>query len=205
MVGAIPTRLRHSVVVNAEQTPSYGDIRLSGDEGGDFVFVPLSAKAVLEPATASASPGSASGPVRSPHGATTSFDADLAFWETVKDSDSPQDYAAYLKQFPEGVFAELAKSRMARASQAAAATPADVIPVEAPQGGAEPTLPASMFGQREDTGPRASRTGPAAWLVDADPDRLKQAILLHEVLGPPMALRNTGRPGTGRQGPSDQE
>ena len=32
--------LRQRVVVNADQTPQYADIRLAGHEGGDFVFVP---------------------------------------------------------------------------------------------------------------------------------------------------------------------
>ena len=31
--------LRRSVVLNAEQTPEYGDVRYAGHEGGDFVFV----------------------------------------------------------------------------------------------------------------------------------------------------------------------
>jgi uncharacterized caspase-like protein len=31
--------VRHKVVLNAQQTPEYSDIRLSGHEGGDFLFV----------------------------------------------------------------------------------------------------------------------------------------------------------------------
>jgi hypothetical protein len=31
--------VRHKVVLNAEQTPEYSDIRLAGHEGGDFLFV----------------------------------------------------------------------------------------------------------------------------------------------------------------------
>ncbi len=32
-------RVRHTVVLNANQTPEYSDIRLAGHEGGDFLFV----------------------------------------------------------------------------------------------------------------------------------------------------------------------
>ena len=38
---------------------------------------------------------------------------ELAFWQSVEASDDPKEYQAYLKQFPEGAFAALAKSRLA--------------------------------------------------------------------------------------------
>jgi hypothetical protein len=37
---------------------------------------------------------------------------ELAFWETVKDSDNPAMYEAYLKKYSEGAFAALAKARL---------------------------------------------------------------------------------------------
>jgi len=37
---------------------------------------------------------------------------ELAFWDTVKGSDNPAMYAAYLEQYPEGSFATLAKVRL---------------------------------------------------------------------------------------------
>ena len=37
---------------------------------------------------------------------------ELAFWDTVKDSDNPAMYAAYLERYPEGAFAALAKVRL---------------------------------------------------------------------------------------------
>jgi len=36
--------LRRNVVLNARQTPQYADIRFAGDEGGDFLFVPVPAR-----------------------------------------------------------------------------------------------------------------------------------------------------------------
>jgi adenylate cyclase len=37
---------------------------------------------------------------------------DLAFWNSVKDSDRPKELQAYLKQHPNGHFAELARARL---------------------------------------------------------------------------------------------
>lgn len=37
---------------------------------------------------------------------------ELAFWDTVKDSDNPAMYEAYLEQYPAGAFAALAKVRL---------------------------------------------------------------------------------------------
>jgi hypothetical protein len=39
---------------------------------------------------------------------------DLAFWDSVKDSDRPEELQAYLKQHPNGHFAELARARLSR-------------------------------------------------------------------------------------------
>jgi len=37
---------------------------------------------------------------------------ELAFWDSVKDSENPAMYEAYLEKYPEGAFAELAKTRL---------------------------------------------------------------------------------------------
>jgi uncharacterized caspase-like protein len=33
------TKIRRPVMINANQTPQYGDVRLAGHEGGDFLFI----------------------------------------------------------------------------------------------------------------------------------------------------------------------
>ena len=48
------TRLRRTVVLNAQQTPRYSDVRFAGDEGGDFVFVPVTVNITVEPPAADA-------------------------------------------------------------------------------------------------------------------------------------------------------
>jgi class 3 adenylate cyclase len=39
-------------------------------------------------------------------------DAQLAFWDSVKDSDAASDYSAYLEQYPTGDFSALARARL---------------------------------------------------------------------------------------------
>jgi len=45
-------------------------------------------------------------------------DVDLAFWASIKDSDNPDEFKAYLDQFPKGSFRVLAKLRLKRLSSA---------------------------------------------------------------------------------------
>src|SRR5437763_1048390 len=37
---------------------------------------------------------------------------ELAFWETIKNSADPEDFKAYLDQYPKGKFVTLAKNRL---------------------------------------------------------------------------------------------
>ena len=46
--------------------------------------------------------------------------AEMLFWESIKDSNDPDAYEAYLESFPNGLFASLAKKRISRAAEAAA-------------------------------------------------------------------------------------
>ena len=50
--------------------------------------------------------------------------AEITFWDSIKDSKSPEDFADYLQQFPDGTFAGLAKRRVKQleAQQTAALT-----------------------------------------------------------------------------------
>jgi uncharacterized caspase-like protein len=105
------------VVVNAEQTPQYSDIRNAGHEGGEFIFVPSGAEMQVAAAdTAKTDNGGATrgaGP-NSP---------EMAFWQAIQTSENPADYEAYLKQYPSGAFVTLAQNRIA-ALQAAKEQPA---------------------------------------------------------------------------------
>jgi uncharacterized caspase-like protein len=59
---------------------------------------------------------------------------ELAFWDAIKTSANPADYAAYLEQYPKGRFAALARVRMAaqKPALAAAAPPSAVAATPSP-------------------------------------------------------------------------
>ncbi len=96
------TRVSQQVVVNAEQTPEYSDIRFTDHQGGDFVFVPVNAA----PVAAEGSPGSAGAqPV-------AAVDPETVFWQSIADSDDPALFEAYLKRYPSGLFAALARRKI---------------------------------------------------------------------------------------------
>jgi len=52
-------------------------------------------------------------PAASPASRTIGSEAEMEFWNEVKDSDDPEDLALYLEQFPHGAYVELAKRRIA--------------------------------------------------------------------------------------------
>ena len=69
---------------------------------GDFVFHP-DGSAVRKTSAAPASPSASSN--------------EALFWDTIKESDNPADFQAYLRQYPQGAFASLARIRVASLEQ----------------------------------------------------------------------------------------
>ncbi|MEX3933345.1 SUMF1/EgtB/PvdO family nonheme iron enzyme [Paraburkholderia phymatum] len=73
---------------------------------------------------------------------------ELTFWDSIKDSNYASDYEAYLKAYPNGRFAALAKARIERLKAAGSATPPAThatpapSPAPAPKAAATPS-PAS--------------------------------------------------------------
>jgi hypothetical protein len=96
--------LRQRVVANAEQTPQYADVRMAGDEGGDFIFVP--AGRASKPAA-----GAAPAPAAAAEPGTAAIE--LAFWQSIQASQYAGDFQAYLARYPNGAFAPLARNRLA--------------------------------------------------------------------------------------------
>src|SRR5215831_9436206 len=45
--------------------------------------------------------------------AGASSQAEITYWDSIKNSNAPEDYRAYLRRYPAGVFADLAKTRLA--------------------------------------------------------------------------------------------
>jgi formylglycine-generating enzyme required for sulfatase activity len=89
---------------------------------------------------------------------------ELTFWDSIKDSNYASDYEAYLKAYPNGRFATLARARIERLKaagaqkpQAAPAAPPTPAPVPAPQTAAPAAPPSPPPQQRP-----AAAAAPAA-------------------------------------------
>ncbi|MCC7048004.1 MAG: caspase family protein [Alphaproteobacteria bacterium] len=124
-------RVRSTVLeaTQGAQTP-WESSSLTGD-----LVLNLNVTINVPAATATATPAPAPAPANSQA-------AQVAFWETMGKSGNPGDYEEYLRQFPDGIFAGLAKRRIAdlkRAQTAAAAPPPRPAAVPAP---AAPPAPA---------------------------------------------------------------
>ncbi|MDR8396401.1 SUMF1/EgtB/PvdO family nonheme iron enzyme [Paraburkholderia dioscoreae] len=92
---------------------------------------------------------------------------EITFWNSIKDSNYPADYEAYLKAYPNGRFATLAHARIDRLRAAAtsnapsAATPAAPSVAPAPQA-ARPAPPPSVPPPKPTASAPALATPPAA-------------------------------------------
>jgi len=68
-------------------------------------------KAQPKVAAAAAAPGQTSGTVGSQAG---SQEVELEFWRAIKDGNDPDDFDLYVQQFPTGIYAALAKRKIAK-------------------------------------------------------------------------------------------
>lgn len=123
--------VRRQVVLNADQTPEYSDMRKAGHEGGDFLFVPVGPR---RPESATPAPAA---------------DRELVFWQTIADSRDPLDFKDYIRLYPQGDFVGLARRRIRAlegggvALRQPARPPARPKPPDAvPKPGGEPPQPA---------------------------------------------------------------
>jgi hypothetical protein len=80
-----------------------------------FIYGSLSKDAIYLKSAASTAP--AAGP------ATPAADVELAYWDTIKASTSIGEFESYLKAYPSGVFAALAKLRIAELKRMAQPPP----------------------------------------------------------------------------------
>ena len=138
------TAVRRPVIVNADQTPEYSDIRLAGHDGGDFLFVPVNLS--VPTATDQQAP--------SPEAAPTASEPNLevVFWESIRESKRAANFEAYLAQFPSGAFAALARNMLEEIKATESAAVAVEITEPSSAGGspgAEVAAPLSGFDARE--------------------------------------------------------
>jgi hypothetical protein len=90
-------RIAPVIANNSEQTPICRPILNTGDQGGEFVFV-TSANMEQPP------------PVPKVHQST--LNKDMLFWQSIKDSNDPALFEAYLKAFPNGIFSLIAERKL---------------------------------------------------------------------------------------------
>ncbi len=96
-------RIKNKVVLNADQTPNYNDIRKAGHDGGDFLFVPINIDVAIT--------------VEGTTPAAKDTALEAQFWASIEESDDPAVFEAYLEQFPDGAFAPLARLKTERLSR----------------------------------------------------------------------------------------
>jgi hypothetical protein len=87
------------------QTPQYGKIRDPILDKGDFVFLSPIKAPVKVPAS------------RQQAQSVDPLAVELAYWESIKDSDDASMYQVYLDEYPEGRFATLAKKLIDNANK----------------------------------------------------------------------------------------
>ena len=94
---------------------------------------PTAAPASTPPtAAAAADHGSADAPaLRQPTSAAEEAEFELTFWESIKDSGNPAEFAAYLERYPAGTFATLAETRRQALLEEAAVPAAEAAAADA--------------------------------------------------------------------------
>jgi uncharacterized caspase-like protein len=93
--------VQEPVAGRAQQTPEYNPLRNSGHESGDFVFVRVKTDGKDVEVT-----------INTPSAAVNPLTVELSYWDTIRSSSDPEDFNAYLKRYPNGQFAELARNRV---------------------------------------------------------------------------------------------
>ncbi len=83
-----------------------------GDDSEKTVVGSLRFDAALPPAAIAAAPSGSSG--SSAGQATGTQEVELEFWRSIKDGNDADDFDLYVKQFPEGIYAALAKRKSAK-------------------------------------------------------------------------------------------
>ena len=142
---------------------------------GDFYFVPQPSKRIAAPSLKSFG--------------SDQHALELAFWNSIQSSRLPSDYRAYLNRFPNGIFAELARNRLA------AMTP----PNKGRKGKPDATRKAAQGERTRKPPPRVASIDPASPSVSIqilskdERKRIEQAILrYYETKGSAFDRYETG-------------
>ncbi|HEX5707848.1 MAG TPA: SUMF1/EgtB/PvdO family nonheme iron enzyme [Pyrinomonadaceae bacterium] len=90
------------------QHPQYGKIRNPHLDKGDFVFA--LAKAPQPPPPAAADNNNPT-PDTTRRADTLAAEQELEYWKAIRNSSDPEEYRGYLKKYPNGQFADIARRR----------------------------------------------------------------------------------------------
>nr|VFJ46266.1 MAG: Formylglycine-generating enzyme, required for sulfatase activity, contains SUMF1/FGE domain [Candidatus Kentron sp. FM]VFJ54353.1 MAG: Formylglycine-generating enzyme, required for sulfatase activity, contains SUMF1/FGE domain [Candidatus Kentron sp. FM]VFK10047.1 MAG: Formylglycine-generating enzyme, required for sulfatase activity, contains SUMF1/FGE domain [Candidatus Kentron sp. FM] len=120
------------------QTPQFGKIDEYRLSQGDFVFV-------LDKQGVAGEPRKVDRLGRSPPVATPTMgsSAEQDFWNSIEQSKDPDEYRAYLEQYPNGSFAPLARTRIRKFAEQPAGG-VGVRPEGSPQPTARPVTPGQL-------------------------------------------------------------
>jgi eukaryotic-like serine/threonine-protein kinase len=111
-------------------------------------------------------------------GSTVTQELELVYWKDVKESDDPQDLEGFVKRFPDGVYADLAKRRLKRISEGMTfsgqkqyeSTSVAPVPRPAPEAAELPVQAAATAPESASVDASASTILPATdFLLDGDP------------------------------------
>ncbi len=109
------TQIKRPVALNSSaiQKPQYSDVRATGHDEGDFLFAKRNIRKVEKPIVATTASTTASTSIN------TQAAYELAFWDSIKDSQDPGDFRAYLENYSQGKFVALANLRIKKLSKSA--------------------------------------------------------------------------------------
>jgi uncharacterized caspase-like protein len=145
----------------------------------DFYFRPAE-KSVASPVAA---------PPPNPPSAVSSPPAEIVFWNSISASRDPEDYRAYLAQFPQGVFAGLARNRLTQLQVALAPastiTPAASEPATVPPPSAAPVAAPSTTSGAPLSAMRAALLARLAELPERTPQSRDELARNYELVGGP--------------------
>ena len=96
--------VRGPVILNAEQTPEYNNIRIAGHDGGDFLFVPVSLGAT---ATATDAPAAQDSGVS----------IDIQVWTAIQGSTDVADFETFIESFPSSPMVPFARNKLKALSE----------------------------------------------------------------------------------------
>jgi len=135
--------LRHIDTPGIEVRHLIADVRHDVRQATGGQQVPWESSALEGEFFLNPAPAPAPGPAPADRGR----DAEVVFWDSIKDSRDPSDLQLYIARYPDGMFAPLAHSRMARLSSKTVQPeyePATNLAIASPPASSSPVAPSAF-------------------------------------------------------------